>query len=215
MKHIHKQAGFTVLELMIASSIFAVVLLVVAAGILRFSSDYYKGINSTNVQTVTRGVMSDVVANIQFGRSDPTALPSATVPPGQPQGYCIDNTFYTYVIGQEVDASHSGLVKTDGSSCGSATPTVPVPNALSANQQDMLGAHMRVAQFSITHNTGDVWNVSITIVYADDGLLVDGSGNALTGSSTAANWATARCRNQAGQEFCAVSQLTTSVQKRL
>jgi prepilin-type N-terminal cleavage/methylation domain-containing protein len=214
------QGGFTILELMIASSIFAVVLLVIAAGILRFSHDYYKGINTANTQAVARGVMSDIIQNIQFGGSAPEPVSNNGI-----KGYCIGNTFYTfnYDTPKMVSATQSGLVKTDGASCSAATPTVPAPNALDkATQRDMLSEHMRLTRLDIeptgsTDSSGlpNTWNVSLKINYGDADLYVNGSGVTLNESSPVSDWATAVCSSKQTTQFCASSQLTTTVTKRL
>jgi prepilin-type N-terminal cleavage/methylation domain-containing protein len=59
-------SGFTILELMIASAVFAVVLLVVAIGAISLTNSYYKGITSSDVQSVARAIMSEVSQSIQF-----------------------------------------------------------------------------------------------------------------------------------------------------
>jgi hypothetical protein len=43
-------------------------------------------------------------------------------------------------------------------------------------------------------------------------MFIDDTGRTPTNATA---WTQARCRNQAGQQFCAVSRLTTTVQQRL
>ena len=50
------QSGFTIVELMIATLVFAMVLLVITVGVMSFTRAYYRGINQSNTQRVARAV---------------------------------------------------------------------------------------------------------------------------------------------------------------
>ncbi len=88
--------GFTVIELMIATIVFAVILLVVTAGVLQFTRQYYKGINSSNTQAAARAIIDDMTRAIQFNGGDINPLTYS----GKPAGYCIGGyKRYSYVLG--------------------------------------------------------------------------------------------------------------------
>jgi prepilin-type N-terminal cleavage/methylation domain-containing protein len=214
-RKLHRQAGFTVLELMIASSIFSIVLLVIAAGILRFSQDYYKGVNATNTQAASRAIMNNIVQHIQFGSIDPQPL--TTNAGSGAIGYCINNTTYSFVPGKKVDASTTGLVEADGVSCSTSTVAdVHNPSYLASNSdtlRDLLGREMRIGQLRIDPNGSGSYTVQLRLLYGDaDDMFVDSGGNTPTNATA---WQEARCKSRAGQQYCATSTLKTTAQRRL
>lgn len=211
--HPCQQAGFTILELMIAASVFAVILLVVAVGVVQFSNQYYKGATSTKTQSTTRALMAQISEAIEFSKT------VVVIPPDSSgvAGLCVDNALYSYKIGQEVTdtnpiaAQHQGyhgLVVGSTSTCTSATtPQFPVTPAVPAGFRELLGRSMRLSNFSVS-NVGSVYTVHLRVIYGDDQLL-------FPTPSGSTNWATEQCSNATGSKFCAASDLTTTVQQRL
>ena len=208
-----RAAGFTILELMLASTIFAMILLVIAVGVIRVSTDYYRGITSSKTQSATQVVMSEVSQAIEFGRNI-TVLPANG---SGAAGLCIDNVLYSYQIGQEIvdsspnSALHQGyhaLVASPANGCSAGTlPALPTTPTLPSGSRELLGRYMRLANFTIS-NSGDVYTIHITVIYGDDDLLTPAI-------SSSTNWASEQCAGGDGSQFCAVSDLTTTVQQRL
>lgn len=208
-----RQAGFTILELMIAASVFAVILLVVAVGVTQFSNQYYKGVTSTKTQAATRAIIAEISQAIEFSKSV-TVIPAGG---GGIAGLCVDNALYSFKIGQQVvDASpnasahqaYHGLVVGSTSSCTAGTvPSLPVTSAVPAGSRELLSRYMRLGALDVS-NVGDVYTVHVRVIYGDDTLLYPAV-------SSGTNWANEQCSNAAGSKFCAVSDLTTTVQQRL
>ena len=207
MRRRQKTAGFTILELMMAATVFAVILLVVAMGVINFTNQYYRGINATKTHAVARAIINEVTESIQFGKNVTTGLTDG----GNTQGVCIDNTMYSYVIGQEVTDSlpfgmhqnYHGLIVDTG---GCSTPSVPNSSALPnpSTQRELLSQHMRLGAFTVTSLSSGMYTVHVRVIYGDDDLL------------TSTNWGTALCNGSVtGSQFCAVADLTTTVQQRL
>lgn len=204
--------GFTVLELLIATLVFSVILLVITAGVMSFTRQYYKGIVASKTQSTARAIMGEITQSLQFGRTI-TVFPTTS---GK-DGFCIDNKLFSYVTGQQVETSpvsakhqgyHGLVVDSSGGTCSSASAALlSVPNSAAlpkpATQRELLSDHMRIGQLSVTSPTPGLYEVKLRVIYGDDDLL----------SSTA--WATARCKGNTGSQFCSVSELTTTVQKRL
>lgn len=213
--HAARSAGFTILELMVAASVFTVVLLVVAVGVLSYTNSYFKGINSSKTQAATRSVMDALVQSIQFGKS--VTWPSGGS--GGVAGICVDNTLYAYHIGQEVtDTSPQsglhqgfhGLITVTGGDCSGPLPasiisTLSAPGtAQLAGARELLGRNMRLGDLTVMPN-GNFYTIHVRILYGDDDLLTSTS-----------NWANATCLGgRPGSQFCAVSDLTTTVERRL
>lgn len=210
--HLKAQTGFTILELMIAAGVFAVILLIVAAGVISFTDRYYKGISTSKTQAAARDVMNTLSQAIQFGQF--VSLPTYNGA-GTTYGMCIDDTLYAFRPGQEVTdtapfATHQGyhgLVAMHGCSLPATLPAT----ASLANGRELLGEHMRINSLQVTQN-GDLYTIHLRIVYGDDDLLQQ----PLPGSVPA--WLTTNetCSgSQSGEQFCAVADLTTTVEKRL
>lgn len=207
----HKEQGFTILELLVASTVFAVILLVVAIGVIRFTNGYYKGITSSKTQSTARSIIAEISQSLQFGKNMTPLAGSGGV-----GGLCIDNTLYSYAIGQQVTDSapnaskhqgYHGLVVSTSGDCSAATPTVPNASSLPATSRELLGQHMRLSALTVTA-AGSLYTIHVRILYGDDDLLTP----AVSGAT---NWANEICAGISGSQFCAVSDLTTTVERRL
>jgi len=208
-------AGFTILELMIASSVFAVILLVIAVGVINFTNSYYKGIISSETQSVAQTIMADISQSIEFGEPGNLNLSNGNV-----SGVCIDNTLYAYVVGQQVTDSspngsqnqgYHGLVA-GNIGCSSLSTLTPYlgsgsqgnSGSLPPGARELLSQYMRLGVLSVTPDAGGLYTIQVRVLYGDDDLF-----------NQTTNWATALCSGGPGSQFCAVSNLTTTVEKRL
>ncbi len=199
-----KQSGFTILELTIAVAVFSVVLLIVAAGLLAFSHSYFQGINASNTQATARSIMDDVVQSVEFG----TQVPQHASNGSGVESYCIDNAQYVYQLGKEIGAGPPAVTNALARS-----PSCTLPPTFSG-RQELLGNHMRVANFSITQvGSSNTYAITVSIAFGDGDLLIDSAGHAVGAGTTWPN--NVHCKSQVGSQFCAVSTLTTTAQKRL
>lgn len=203
-----KQHGFTIIELMIATTVFSVIMLIAAVGVLEFTRAYFKGVTASDTQTVARTIMADIVQNIQFGQN----IKTDNDPTGDSRAFCIDNTLYSYLPDAEVTSgtpdstrhlySH-GLIKQINTACsGSAAldiPTITNLSSIPGEAREMLSEHMRIAELTVTSSSDQLYTVNLKVVYGDDDLLTPDH---------------AGCKSQAGSQYCAVSELATTVQKR-
>src|SRR6266702_6725818 len=140
----HKaQAGFTVIELLIATAIFSLVLLLITVGIMQITRVYYKGITETNTQNTARAIVDDIAQAIQFGGPANIQKTVGTTP-GTSYAFCIGNQLYSYILGyQVVDAksagaqAYHGLVVSSAAGCGG--PVSSIANLLTV--QNIPGSH--------------------------------------------------------------------------
>ncbi len=219
---ISSQRGFTIFELMIATIVFSVILLVMAAGVLRFSHDYFKGLTTSKTQQVARAIAQDISQNIQFGQSVTAGLAASNI-----QGICLGNTLYSYRIGYQVKhgtsnaAKHQypyGMVKRVGTDCSSAVPLRIDLTGTSLNattDHELLGENMRLTQLDVTDvsvsGQKPTYQISVQVVYGDDDLLTPVPSAIMTPTA----WASEICSSSIVAQFCAKSQLVTTVQQRL
>jgi len=219
--HKRQQSGFTMIELLIAMTVFSVVVIVITVSVIQFSKQYYKGIISTATQNAARTITDDIARSIQFNSGGVTGIPNG--PPSGYKGYCVgDSKMYSFELYQQVTDSgtgpnhqgYHGLVSSTVSGCNtnSLPLTVKTLGTLNPakNQRELLAQHMRLAKFSIT-SSGGLEIIDVKVVYGDDDLLTNPVGlNPNNLDSPDIN-----CKSTAGSQFCAVAELTTAVQKRV
>jgi prepilin-type N-terminal cleavage/methylation domain-containing protein len=200
-----KQQGFTILELLIATLIFSVILLLCAAALIQLGRVYYKGVIRNQTLETTR-LATDVISQaIQFSGKDSIVSP-ITANNGS-QGFCVDNRRFSYV--QNVQMSDSpgagqtahAFVVDDVSGCSSAMPAQDLRSG-SVTGRELLAPRMRIQNFSLTQNPADnmLWQINLKVLYGDDNLI-NSSGTCVSSGI--------------GGEFCAQSSLNTTVRKRL
>lgn len=229
-----RRQGFTIIELMIATSVFSVVLITVVVGVMAFTRAYYRGVNSGNTQTVARNVVSEISQSLQFGNSLQTL----------PNGYCINGHAYFYSLGYEIGGTGStggihALVAGSncpqndspfndihnkclaGTTCGGGALPLQVAGGMD-NQRELLSSRMRLVSFNVDESDAEdgIYDIDVMVAFGDDDLLC-GSKAPFDSTGCAQNPATfvndpkLHCRDGDGDQFCAVVHLTASVARRL
>lgn len=231
--------GFTIIELMIALSVLAVLLLISALTLMRLGYIYVKGNNQANVQNSARNIVNDLSSQLMLGGAVPDLSHEA-------QGYfCIGTTRYNFVIGKQVNSSPTGyqtehaLWRDTMQSAGSCPPlslASPSPSdglTVPGSGQELVPQNMRLTEFSIKPitNSAGFYEVTVGVAYGDDDLLCVrgaslGGGSDCDSSQISANpngharnlqnpSGQVGCIGNVGQQFCAVSDLNISVARRL
>lgn len=214
------QAGFTIVELLIATGIFATILLGATFSLLQISKMYYKGVISSRTQEATRNVIDNVTRPIQLeGES-----PSPPVTSGTQGVFCIGSYRYSYIINRQVGGSGADAIQhalwrdkitsdvPRATACGTLLdlntfdPTAAA-NSHGTDGEDLLGDSMRLKQFTIAPVGGpDVtsWSVEVAVLYGDRDLMSPDTGDPDT------------CKGGiAGSQWCALAQYSTQVTKRI
>ncbi len=218
-RHEHTSSGFTIIELMIATLVFATVLLVVTTGIIQFTRSYYRGATVAKTQDTARTIMDTVAQSIQYGNPLPTVVDVA----GTPQFFCAGGYQFIFTKGvqyklEPLQPSNVGLFLV------SAPSECETPNPLPAdNRRQLLNNNMRLLELDQNHAGNGLYSVAVTVAYGDNDLLCDSStpetceqaAATLSDVNLAAAGSKVRCKQQAGSEFCAVSTLSTTVKKRI
>lgn len=202
--------GFTIVELMAATAVFSVLLLVITLGILQVSRVYYKGITESNTQNVARGIMDLVAQSVQFSGGN---IITTTSEPGTPLAFCIGNEQFSYVAGLQLvehgsplgaDQTYNALVQDTVAGCADPEPPSGFVSSTNAPGRELLNPNMRLSNLRVQLIGTNLYRVEVKVVYGDEDLLVDATGP------------DARCISErAGTQFCAVSELSTIVRKRV
>lgn len=205
-----RSKGFTVVELMIAIAIFGLVLLFVATAIMQVSRLYYRNLTETKVQNTNRELVDGISRAIQFNGGTVTDTPPGAVGGSATYTFCIGNQQYSYKLGQQlvegtagVNQSRRVLVVRTLSGCTSSSLPPSMTNPAAAGRE-ILTPKMRIAKLEVKSAGSDYYTIKSRIVYGDPDLL---------NNPTADN---ATCRNiTSGTQFCAVSDITAAVAKRV
>ncbi len=212
------QSGFTIVELMIATLVFSMVLLVITFGVIHFTTAYYRGINSSSTQTATQNAIDSVTQSIQFSSGGTTASDTTH--------FCAGGKVFLYDLGKQFSGTPTATdrgfyeMPADTSCSDPGTPT---------GGTELLGKHMRLADVSVTSSDSTdptvPWQVMIRIAYGDADLLCSPALNGNTGgcSSGSGNFAATAnfaahdltCRSRVGSQFCSVSVLNSVAQQRI
>ncbi len=217
-----KQAGFTIVELMIATAVFSTVLLLCAVAIVHVGRMYYKGSITSRTQDTARKLGEDVSQAVQFGvlsSSDtefrdergPISHTNGTQTVGV-QSLCLGTVRYSYVLGTPMgtaaNQSRHVLWKdriAPGQSCDPQNLTLQTP---STGGQEILSERMRVARFDVDYEDG-MYVIKLTVSYGDTDDLFDtptAEMPEMFGICKGVN---------AGGQFCAVARYNTVAGKRL
>lgn len=211
-----RQKGFTIVELMIATTVFSFVLLVASTGVISIGRLYYKGITNAKTQEAARAVIEDVSRSRQFTGGD-YSFGGAT---GGLQTFCFGQDRYTYNIGERITDSDPSNPSTWGIR-HDVNPDVGNCDPLASGGEELLDRNMRLLHFTVSSVGGGQFSINVKVAYGENDLLeVSSCSSGFTGdvcdNPSDADWATAQCRNGiAGSNFCAVAELATVIDKRI
>jgi prepilin-type N-terminal cleavage/methylation domain-containing protein len=186
-----KNKGFTIIELMIAATVFSVVLLILTYGILSIGRMYYKNITSSRTQETARAVMDDLSNSIQFSGSD------ILIVPGNPMTVCSGTDKYVILLNTQVRGSDHALWrdKTQEGVCGAS-------GFDSNTSKELLSENMQLVDFNIDEQAGGLVDIRLSVAYGDEELLNRGT-------------SPVSCLPGQGSTFCAVATLDTTAKRRI
>lgn len=217
--------GFTILELLIATAVFSVVLLLCATAIVQVGRMYYKSILQVRTMDTNRAISDDLTQAIQFGeRSNSFYGYSAQTYNNAPYGsilvrsLCLGSIRYSYVLGikslgNDTTNQLPHIFMKDRYN-GSGCPPQDI-TAASATGTELLGTDMRILEFNVAPplvggvpDTSGIWTITTKIAYGStDDLFTD------TLSSPPDD--VACIGSIIGGQFCSISSITTNAIKRL
>lgn len=228
------QAGFTIIELLVATLVFSVILVVITSGIIHFTENYYKGLHESSTQTTARNVMNVISQNLQYG-GGADAYITNTDTTGETDKYiCIGSVQINYKIGPQLgsDGTYGVVVSAVDplAGCGAYRPGI-------TKGKELLAPKMRLANLCVNNcsgaTSGSLYTVNVGIVYGDVDLLCArkitpastsqggcGSGAPAFVAGDYSLWndpvvgASIGCKGGSGSQFCAASRLSTQIVAR-
>lgn len=233
MKKLNSQAGFTILELMIATVVFSVMLMGAATMLVQIGRLYYKGVVTSRTQETVRTITDDIGRTLQFSGEQITVNDPAFVELSvggvtkRIYAFCIGDVRYSYSLDTQVSGSvdaytpggsrenfsRRALWRDEGRGQASCPPVNIYDDAevAATDGREMLGEGMRLFQLARPTDDQDTGlsRFAVGVVYGlDDELIVfsDADGE-ITGAT---------CRGVGlGAQWCATSQLETTVFRRI
>lgn len=223
------QKGFTIIELLIATAIFSIVLLVIAGSIIQIGRLYYKSLASSRTQEATRSIISDISESIQF---NPGIVVGTNVPflnNGTSRGICVGSRLYSYRLGvQQSDSSRAMVVRNMPSDCSSTVAQNLSGASVAGNE--MLSDKMRLTKMQVVPLADNSYRVIVRVVYGDADILCNPAmpdasvfgctsthqRNAAQNNVLVNTAPDLTCKNiRSGTQFCSVSELSKIVKRRL
>jgi hypothetical protein len=211
-------AGFTIVQLLIATAVFSFVLLLCTTALLQITRLYYKGITSARTQEVARQVMDEISRNVQFG-SGPVDVAGAPPAGGGPNFVlCIGaSKRYSFVKGLQLsdDAPNGNkrrnVLVVDNNAAGTCLAQIldpPVVPALAPGSRELLATNMSIADLKIEETAlgSKQYKITLRILSGDEDVTKDTDGDSVDDS----------CEDfRFGTQFCATADLSTVVKKRV
>lgn len=193
------QAGFTIVELMIATMVFSVILVVITVGVMYFTRSYYKGVYASMTQNSARDIVDTVTQAVQFGTGEPTQYSYGSSPNNY---FCAGGYVFVFRLGEQYLANSdtkTGMYMQPVPSTGCEEPAA----GDTTGRRQLLGDRMRVSYIEFKKN-GGLYTLDVKVAYGDTDLLSDDHG---LGSDL-------QCKLGSGSEYCAVARYTASVSER-
>lgn len=224
------QRGFTIIELMIATSVLSVILLLVTSMMISIGALFYKGANVARIQDAVRSAADEVSGQLSLSPVIPGHDFDKT--DGNINVYCMGGTRYSYVLnaqmGHKIDGDSSSPVyphvlwrdnvgACDPTAGADLTATDPSKTTGGSSGAELVPPNSRLTAFCIGALTTlgptsscdsggssltSPYTLTVGMVYGDDDLLN------LAGVNTT-------CKGGTGDQFCAASSLITTVVRRL
>lgn len=209
--------GFTIIELMVATTVFTIIMTVVAAMLVQYSNSQRKAANESAVQNVARDFADQVGQALQFSRGEFSPITNAD----GTGGYCVGGTYrFSVAYGRQrtTGTTHGAMVDRAGLNCSAGAQALITGTTFSGTE--LLSQGMRVARFDITTAGSGLYTLTMRIVYGDDDLLCSPAVSGSCTSDAVMNpvdlaRTDIECKSGKDARFCAVSELSTTVRSRL
>ncbi|MEK7059199.1 MAG: prepilin-type N-terminal cleavage/methylation domain-containing protein [Patescibacteria group bacterium] len=228
-----RQQGFTIIELMIATCVISVILLMVSVIMINIGNLYYKGISQSRVQGNVRSLTDELAQRLSLSSAPPLRQ---TSPNGSISRLCIGDTSYTYTIGVQIGTNADQIRHViwrdtitpgtcDQPSNGYLSTATP-----SATGTELITARSRLSAFCVGVLSGGVCTPAMASPYPITIRIALGENDILCSPSTASNTCNDQaasltlsetmagdltCKGKQGDSYCATANLTTTVIQRL
>jgi prepilin-type N-terminal cleavage/methylation domain-containing protein len=195
-----RSAGFTVVELMIAITVFSAVITLVSAAVIQVGRMYQQGVTKTKILDASRELHQDFAQNVQYGAdisSGVSDLDLGVDPFGDTKVWCAGITRYSW-IPAKADSSNLAVAQDSFKVDTVAAFSDCTSTAIDAGAKKPLPKDTFVSVFTVTEASG-AYTLNTRFAYGDADMF---QGNDITKS----------CRTSvAGGEYCAAVDFSSTV----
>jgi prepilin-type N-terminal cleavage/methylation domain-containing protein len=217
------QMGFTILELMIAISVFTIAIVLVTTGVIAVGRYYQQGASKAKLLTAAREIHSQFTQDVQYSATDITQTTVNIIDTqygGSYNAVCMGSTRYLI----STDNGLSGQTKTDygrfisdnnGQVCGSISlnaPQQPLPEGSSGSYDSNQALDAKVVTFQITPSAPSIYTLTTRFVIGSKSMF---SGSTSDVGATEGDYTQSCQSNILGSEFCAVVTMTSTVARKV
>lgn len=205
--------GFTIVELLIAISVFSTLLIIIVYSFIYGLDTFIKDQIVSNTQETTRSIEQNITQNLSLTpigsytpiKSTTTTIKSTTTNTTTnvtSQGFCIGDYRYSYILDQQLTSNIGGLVQDTVAGCSSTDFAIDLSNKknLTSSSRQLLGDNMQISQLNISPI--DNTNGFILTIEIDYGSNFNSGSNDYTYSCPSGN---------ISASYCAVDKVDTYV----
>jgi prepilin-type N-terminal cleavage/methylation domain-containing protein len=199
------QKGFTVLELLIATTVLAVILVMATLLITSISNLYYKGVNESKVQGNARAIDAQMTQDLQFSNDAPRVGTDSSN--SDIHVICIGDVRYSFVklirVGDTLNGKTYAHVLWRESGINNCSQTAGADLTTSSTLTggtEMISGSSRITALTVTQT--DPAQLTIGVAFGDDNLLN------LSASPVV-------CKGGTDDKFCGTANISSTVVKRL
>lgn len=214
-----KQGGFTIVELMLAMTIFSLILIAASAGIVQISRLYYKSAITSRTQDNARSIVTELSRSLQFSGATPVINNTGVeYTSGKPvRSVCIGSLRFSYVLDQQVGDDTPYVLWRDNEADSACTPLDVTDSNLGSVSEgiELIGENSRITRLNIENNRAKEYSVQLTVAYGDSDLFLalDASGDEASDPADIVRYI---CRPSGpSTQFCATAEIETLATRRL
>jgi prepilin-type N-terminal cleavage/methylation domain-containing protein len=212
---IRGQKGFTIVELMIATTVLSVILLLVTVMMISIGNLFSKGVNQARVQDNVRSISDEFAQQLKFTGATLTwttnpanitindlgGIPHVYVK----NAFCIGDTRYSFIVGVQIGTASNQIrhvLWRDSLSGVGATACDPVnlQNNITTAGTELIAPNSRLTDLRISGTSP--YTIDLGLAYGDDDLLSNPH-------STGPPQPEPLCTGNVGDQFCATAKLHT------
>lgn len=211
--------GFTIVELLIAISVFSSLLIIIVYAFLYGLNTFSKAQVVSNTQETARSIEQNLTQSFSLTPSGGyVQIKDITNNNISTNGFCLGQFRYSYVIDKKISSVNPnyGLWQDTFNGCNSSTTALDLssnPRTMSlVNLKQLLGNNMRISRFNITPLSiiGSGYRIQLEVDYGDQLISYDSNLN------NASNPYAYYCpSNSISSSFCAVAKVDTIVFQRI
>ena len=153
----NNKKGFTIVELLIAISVFSALLIIIVYAFLYGLNTFSKAQVVSKTQEVSRSIEQNIAQSFSLTAAGSyTPITHVTNNEITSEGFCLGQYRYSYVLDKQLTSSNNyGLLQDTLQGCSSSTSSVDLSGNLPTlnKPKQLLGNNMRISNFTITKST--------------------------------------------------------------